>query len=316
MENIYKNVPLYTLDLNENSSFPFWIGKNKFSKNAPLHQHQYIQINYISHGSGVHEVKGQQVPVSVGNVFVMPPYVPHRILPSEDSSFVHVIEIEFLPEFLNQQFNNLSGTRDLFDFRYISLFLDEEAIHPSLYLTNDAQKDANRIIQKLFQEYQEQLPLFEYSFKALLLELLVVLNRTFYSYNPEPTHLSNNYQHHQTIIQNVLKYIDLHFSENLRIEDMAKLSAMSQSYFCYFFKLFVGRTFTQYLIDKRIEYAKTLLSQSNLSVTQIAFDAGFNSMNHFIRTFRLYNQISPGQYRKLTQDALTSDNFENDLHPQ
>ncbi len=297
------NIPLYTLDLNENSSFPFWIGKNKFSKNAPVHQHEYIQINYISHGTGFHEVNGQHEPVRVGDIFVMPPYVPHRILPADEDSTIRVVEIEFLPEFLNQQFNDPVGARDLFDFRYISLFLGETELRPNLHLGIDAQKDVNRIIQNLFREYQEQPPLFEHSFKALLLELLILLSRACYSSEQQASESQQNYQKHKRLIQDVLEYIDEHFYEDLKIENMAKLSTMSQTYFCYFFKLFVGKTFTQYLIDKRLDYAKTALSSSELSITQIAFNAGFNSTSHFIRTFRSFNQLSPGQYRKLTRGS-------------
>lgn len=219
----------------------------------------------------------------------------HRILPADEDSTIRVVEIEFLPEFLNQQFNDPVGARDLFDFRYISLFLGETELRPNLHLGIDAQKDVNRIIQNLFREYQEQPPLFEHSFKALLLELLILLSRACYSSEQPGERIAAELPKNTSgLIQDVLEYIDEHFYEDLKIENMAKLSTMSQTYFCYFFKLFVGKTFTQYLIDKRLDYAKTALSSSELSITQIAFNAGFNSTSHFIRTFRFFNQLSPG----------------------
>ncbi|MEG1752615.1 MAG: AraC family transcriptional regulator [Christensenella sp.] len=294
------SVPLYTLGLNSNCSFPFWIGKNKFSENAKLHQHQYVQINYITKGKGYHVVNNVKTPIQVGDIFVMPPYVPHRIISGEESVAIEVMEIEFLPEFLNEQFSDINNARGMFDFEYISLFLVcENDIRTDLRLSGERQKCVNKIVQSLYEEYQEQKPLFEHAFKALLLQLLVNLSRAFNDSGKSDEH-AQAFNNHRRAIENVLEFVDKRFNEDIKIEDVSKVAMMSQTYFCYFFKLLVGKTFTQYLIEKRVENAKEYLTQTDLSVTDIAINSGFNNVSHFIRTFKAMVNLSPIQYRKIS----------------
>lgn len=297
-----QSVPLYTLDLNNNGGFPFWIGKNKFSENAKLHQHQYIQINYVTKGKGYHVINNKKYEIQVGDIFVMPPFVPHKIVPNHENTIIEVIEIEFVPEFLNEQFSDISKAKGLFDFSYIALFLVcENEIRSDLRLTGENQKWVNAIVQELYQEYQKQKPLFEHAFKAQLLHLLVILSRAFHE-SMDVTENTQVFMKHRQSIEKVLNYIGNHFTEDLKIEDMSKVAMMSQTYFCYFFKVLVGKTFTQYLIEKRIERAKELLVGTDLSVTDIAINSGFNNISHFIRTFKVGVNLSPIQYRKISSE--------------
>ncbi len=295
------DIPLYTLALNPNSGFPFWIGKNQFSENPKLHKHQYIQINYVMKGKGYHIVKGEKHPLDVGDIFVIPPFIPHRIIPAQPDQLIEVMEIEFVPAFLNEQFQSFENARYLFDFSYISPFLVcESDIKPRLKLTVTKQSLVNDLVFRLYNEYQEQKPLFEHAFKALLLYLLVELSRTF----TEDIERSENkaiFRKHRLAIERALDHIDNNYTENLKIEDIAKIAMMSQSYFCYFFKALVGKTFTQHLIEKRLNYAKKLLNTSELSIADIALQSGFNNVSHFTRTFKAGVELSPVQYRKLSR---------------
>ena len=298
-----ESVPLYMLDLNTNCSFPFWIGKNKFRTKSRLHQHQYIQINYVTKGKGFHIVNDVPYRIEVGDVFVMPPFVPHKIVSSEDAAAIEVMEIEFVPEFLNEQFSDISSARGLFDFSYISLFLvSEDEVRSDVRFSGEDQKEINRIVQLLYQEYQEQRPLFEHAFKALLLQLLVIVSRS-YSESLKNEEYTQIFMKHRRAIEETLSYTRAHYAEDLRIETVAKLALMSQSYFCYFFKLLVGKTFTQYLIEVRIEHAKEALAQTELSVTDVAINSGFNNVSHFIRTFKANVNLSPIQYRKISKGS-------------
>ena len=62
----------------------------------------------------------------------------------------------------------------------------------------------------------------------------------------------------------------------------------------------------RYLIGLRIDYASDLLRESSLSVTQVCHRSGFNSLSHFITTFRRHTGMSPSQFRRVVdwqQDA-------------
>lgn len=103
----------------------------------------------------------------------------------------------------------------------------------------------------------------------------------------------------QSIEQQVLLYMDSHFTEELSLEQVARqlgISAFSLS------RLFSNRfqtSFPRYLTSRRLDYAKELLLETELSVTQIALDAGFGSPRTFFREFQKNCGLTPGQFRKL-----------------
>jgi AraC-like DNA-binding protein len=69
-------------------------------------------------------------------------------------------------------------------------------------------------------------------------------------------------------------------------------------YLSRLFKKVSGYTFKEYLILQRIANAKSLLVYTDYNVTQICMKSGFNNVNHFIRTFKKQEGITPYQYRK------------------
>jgi AraC-like DNA-binding protein len=72
---------------------------------------------------------------------------------------------------------------------------------------------------------------------------------------------------------------------------------LSPCYFCKLFKKQVGVTFTEYRARTRIEKAKTLLQDGHLRISEVAFEAGFDSIPHFNRVFRQQVGCSPSEYR-------------------
>ena len=105
----YSNIPLYPLGDGKTENLPFFCMRYK-DKNAlsPLHRHSVIQINYISKGKLIHRINNNQFDLVRGNVFVIPPYIPHQLLPSPGSDF-EVVEIEFDPAFVRAGAEPISG---------------------------------------------------------------------------------------------------------------------------------------------------------------------------------------------------------------
>jgi AraC-like DNA-binding protein/ligand-binding sensor protein len=79
---------------------------------------------------------------------------------------------------------------------------------------------------------------------------------------------------------------------------VAKAVNTSTFYFCKLFKRATSLTFTDYLARVRIEKAKTLLLNPNRRVSEIAYDAGFQSLTHFNRVFKKIVRQSPSDYRR------------------
>lgn len=99
-------------------------------------------------------------------------------------------------------------------------------------------------------------------------------------------------------LKTVLKYIRENFDKNVTLEDMSAVAGFSEKYFCKFFKDMTGTTPISYLMAYRIERAARKLLGSDLSVTQIAFDCGFNDLSYFIKTFKAFKNLSPKEYRQ------------------
>jgi len=96
----------------------------------------------------------------------------------------------------------------------------------------------------------------------------------------------------------VLKYIRENFASDITLEDMSAVAGFSNKYFCKFFKDMTGTTPINYLLTYRIERAARKLLGTDLSVTQIAYDCGFNDLSYFIKTFKAFKHTSPKEYRK------------------
>ena len=114
------------------------------------------------------------------------------------------------------------------------------------------------------------------------------------------SHLPVSYRHDEKKVlklKAVLKYIRENFSRCITLEDMSTAASFSPKYFCRFFKDMTGTTPINYLMAYRIERAARKLLGSDLSVTQIAYDCGFNDLSYFIKTFKAFKHVSPKDYR-------------------
>lgn len=100
-------------------------------------------------------------------------------------------------------------------------------------------------------------------------------------------------------LSSVLNFIDNNYTENILLNELAKLSGYSLSRFKIKFKEDVGMTPANYINFKKLEYCKKLLQSTNYSVTRIAIDAGFSSSNYFCTAFRKLSNYSPSEFRKL-----------------
>lgn len=95
------------------------------------------------------------------------------------------------------------------------------------------------------------------------------------------------------------EYVHQHFKEQITLEDVCSAIGFSASYFSTIFKRESGEGFSKYLTRVRIERAKALLQDTNLSVVEICQEVGYSDLKHFTSTFKKMTSLNPGQYRKL-----------------
>lgn len=94
-----------------------------------------------------------------------------------------------------------------------------------------------------------------------------------------------------------IRYIREHYSEEIMLDDLAELCAMSPSHFIRSFGKYLNRTPHEYLLAYRLQQSKLLLMTTNDSVEMIAEACGFNSASHFARAFRKSVGVSPTAFR-------------------
>lgn len=107
-----------------------------------------------------------------------------------------------------------------------------------------------------------------------------------------------------TILDDVLYYIDHHFQNNIKLETIAPLFGYNSAYLGKIFTKTAGESFNSYLDHKRIEYTKKLLLENKLKVYEIAEQAGYKNVDYFHKKFKKYVGISPAEFRKQAEKRL------------
>ena len=102
-------------------------------------------------------------------------------------------------------------------------------------------------------------------------------------------------------IDTVIRYLQAHKSETIKLEQIATLVHMSPKSFCRFFKTNTGKTLIQYVNELRIGEACKKLMQTKQAIIEIAFDVGFNNLSNFNRRFRALKNRSPREFRELAK---------------
>lgn len=102
----------------------------------------------------------------------------------------------------------------------------------------------------------------------------------------------------------VLKYIDENLQYNISLQELANISGYSYDHFRHLFKQKLGYTPYNYILAKKIEHAKLLLSSSSLKIANIATSCGFCNISQFSLSFRKYTGMSPTTYRKLARSKV------------
>ena len=300
----YQKIRLYTMKDNK-STLPVYI-RHFCDTEEPseLHRHEMIQINYVLKGQLFHQINSSTFPVVKGDAFIIPPYIPHRLIKDGNRAF-EIIELEFEPQFLfgasSENRTKIEEFQSLFNFAYIEPFLVSEGeVKPRLNLSGKVQLSAENLFSEIEEEYLSQKDSYILAIKALLLQLLVLLGRSFGS-SMENTD-QQIFTRHQYALEESLHYIENHYTDPLTIEQVSKVALLSPSYFSYLFKTMTGKTFIEYLTSIRLQKSMELLRTTDKFVLEICLDSGFKNVNHFNRIFKSSTGLTPLQYRKAFQE--------------
>lgn len=230
--------------------------------NFSCHSHPYIELMYFFEGAGGLEASGTRVSVNLYDMVVYPARWEHQ----EEQAGPRRREI-------------------------ICLWIDLPELElEELIRVHDHDSRLGRLMEFLHQEYKRERPepmVLEYTMKLLLLMLL-------------RNHIEE--QDKTAPLSYVLQYIALHYAEPITLERLADLEHISKSYLSRQFKRQTGQTVIRYINNQRIEAAKRLLMGSTQSVSEIAYQVGFESPKYFYRAFRAITGDTPAAFRKHCRD--------------
>jgi len=254
----------------------------------PIHNHEVFELNFVEHAAGVRRVVGDSSEV-IGEYDMV-------LITSPDLEHVweqHTCKSKDIRE-VTVQFDFGMNDDSLFGRNpFISIRKMMNEARKGLAFPQDAIMKVYRLIDTLSGV--------EDSFYALqqFMSILYELSRC----SGARTLASSSYAKvmagdDSRRILKVKTYISDHYTEELRLNQMADVAGMSPSAFSRFFKLHTGRNLSEYIIDIRLGYASRLLVDTSRSISEISYDCGFNNLSNFNRIFRRKKGCSPTEFRE------------------
>ena len=124
----------------------------------------------------------------------------------------------------------------------------------------------------------------------------------FTELNVDNVSLVVNHMDHERI-KLVYDYVRKNYMDPIPLELIAGILNMTIPSFCRYFKKHTHKTFTQYVNEYRIVHACKLLLEEHTSISNIAYDCGFNNFSHFSRCFKKHTNKTPKEYRNILREV-------------
>lgn len=254
------------------------------NKNVPLtHSHQYNEIYFLQSGKCNVYIDDEAYYLEDGSVLFIPAFKEHTfIYPFTQDVKRTVLYIS--TEQLNWYFDG--------NFKEE---IDNLFINKHLQLTRKSFSNLCNMFEKIQFEKFNIDNMSESLTKAYFFELIIYLIRCHrYAGNiNQKTDLSN------ITIGEIVNFIEKNYNRQLTLPETAAQFGISESGLTKKIKVFTNLTFKEYLTKTRIEAAKSLLISSDKSITEIAYECGYNNSNFFGDVFKKAIGMSPSSYRKM-----------------
>ncbi len=236
------------------------------------HTHNHTELFYIVGGKGQFLIEDQVFPVDMNNLVIINPNISH----TEDSLNAQPLEYIVL---------GIDG---------VELVTTENSNGQFCILDHFESADISSCLRNILREMEQKNTGYEDICQAYMEILIIRLMRsTALAVPAEPQAVSANRQ-----CASVRRYIDLHFKEALTLEQLAEEAHMNKYYLSHAFKREYGVSPINYMISRRIEESKYLLTETDLSMSQIAQLLGFSSLSYFSQVFRRTQSVTPMEFRQ------------------
>lgn len=158
------------------------------------------------------------------------------------------------------------------------------------------------LMLEMKEEYDKQDLLWETSVFSKVLQFFLIIGRKYLQDKSILTESRHNKQ--QEYIEKfdlIFEYIHNNYDKEMSLDHIASIAGFSKFHFSRLFKQFTNMSFYDYINKERMQAAESLLLNPDLSITDVAFQAGFSSISTFNRVFKSKKDCSPTEFRSLYQ---------------
>jgi len=272
-----------------NESFLF---RETFTPRIEVHWHHHpeLELVLIRKGRGI-RVNGDAVePFHEGELFFFGANTPHAWhADPRKAKPVEAVLIQFPPDFLGP------GLYERPEFRKLPAFF--EYGRRGLLIAGRTRVRIVELLSKMC-----KMPTGSLERLSALFSIFALLNKgkDFVPLAPAPVETALNV-HVNRKINTVFRFIDENLREMPPQTEAARLLKLSPQAFSRFFKRSVGKTYIEYVNELKIGLACRELIETEQSVTEIAYGAGFQTLSNFNRLFFAQKKLTPREYRKKNQ---------------
>ena len=262
--------------------------RHKTEFTYPLHRHREFELNFIEHGAGVRRIVGDSIE-TIGEydlALIGAENLEHvwenGVCQSPD---IREITIQFSPDFLGDKIlekNQFDSIRKMLKAADHGLSFPLDSIMRVYHYLDTLASE-----QDHFQQFLKFMSILNELSKG---EYKILASSSF-------AHSSRNQESRR--VTKVKQYINDHYAEDLRLDNMAALVGMSPSAFSRFFKMRTGKSLSDYILDIRLGYAARMLVDSTKNISEICYESGFNNLSNFNRIFKSKRGSTPRDFRAL-----------------
>ena len=249
----------------------------------PVHWHDELEIIYIKGGFLTVSISGESYIGKPGDAFVVSPGNLH--LMGSDTGTVDYYTFLF-------PLKNLSfRADDLFEEKLLEpLNSGHLMINPRI---NDTAKELCEQLIEVHesknQESESQLTA-QIKTKIILLQFILEMWKKGFI-------IENDTNGRNTVEKEMVSYIQQNYTGKISLKEFGEQFHLSEKYISRYFKEHFHITLSQYVTYLRLEHAKQLLQDTDIPVTEVAMQSGYQNVSYFIRSFKKTYEISPLKYR-------------------
>lgn len=236
------------------------------------HTHNHVELFYIIGGKGQFLINDELYPVNTNHLVIINPNVTHT-------------EVSLNAQPLEYIVLGVDG---------IELSINDTSNGQFCILDHFESVDISSCLRNILREMEMKQPGYEDVCQAYMEILIIRLMRSIGLSVPAETSAAGSHRQCAAI----RRYIDLHFKESLTLDILAEEAHMNKHYLSHAFKRAYGISPINYMISRRIEESKYLLTETDLSLSQISQLLGFSSLSYFSQVFRKSQSIPPIEYRQ------------------